>query len=338
MSTLREIAEFAGVSVSTASMAVRDHHAISIDTKRRVWEAQEKLGYRPHLQMSRRVVRQPEKAPTRSVTIAYLLVDREFDDPAYSQGFQGIAQRVAQNDWRCLYLNTTLADLQAGILPSAIRHREVDGIIVGGLYDEVAHKVLSQCGIPLVVQGNYQLGEEPWAACEVDLAQGMRLLVRRLESFGHRRFGLLIRDGETEYEHSLRQWYLQEMAKPGRADAGVRLISENGSISGALTDQLAPGNRPDALILASATFGEATYEACEDLGISLPEDLSVAAFGAGLHILKPTLASVQYDNKDYGLRSMEKLAGLIEDPETTPTRECYPMRFVSGGSMEMKSK
>lgn len=333
MSTLRDIAEFAGVSISTASMAVRDHHAISIGTKRRVWKAQEKFGYRTNLK-PRQIFRENGKDPNDVVTVAFLLIDREFSDPAYSQTFHGISQRVAQRDWRCIYLHTTLEELRKGILPSAIRNREVNGLIVTGLYDEDTHKYLSRQGIPLVVYGNYQLGEEPWSACEADIAQGMRLLVRRMKASGYRRFGLLTRDGSTAYERTMRSCYLEEMAEEGCIDTGIGLVSEHSGMKDTCRDMLSSDNRPDVLILVSCTFAQDVYEVCEELALRIPDDLGVIAFGKGLHILTPTLASVQIDPVDCGVRCLEKLAGLIEEPAATPTRESFPMRFVSGGSIK----
>lgn len=330
--TLKQIAEHAGVSVSTASMAVRDHHAVSIETKRRVWEAQEKFGYRASLrpkQAGRGVSASPNDVPF----VAFVLIDREFDDPAYSRGFQGVANRISARDWRSTCFSMSLADLHEKKFPSLFRNREVHGIIVSGEYDELAHRNLSELEIPVVALGNYQLGELPWSACEVDLAQGVRTVVRRLSELGHERFGLLLRSSGTEYQSKLQHWFEREVAQEKRANAGVAIEATEGSVRNSLLGFLRSPERPSVLIFESDTMAEEVYDTCAELKLDIPKDISLVTVGDGRHILRPSLASVQVQSQDYGASALEKLARMIDNPDQTPTRELFPMRFVPGGSI-----
>lgn len=333
MATLKEIADSVGISVSTASMAVRDHRSISIETKRKVWEAQEKLGYKLHLK-PRQSSRRQNETEEDTKNIAFLLVDREFDDPAYSRTFQGVAKGVSMRDWRSIFVSATLQEMRAGEFPSAIKNREVDGIIVTGLYDEVAHEKLSSLGIPMITLGNYRLGDEPWAACELDLACGMRLLMGRLGEQNHRRFGLLLRNGKTEYEQQLRQCYLREISVRNYENVEIGMECENGSLRNAIRHVLDSPVRPTALILASDTFSEEVYDVCDTLKLKIPADISIAGFGDGRHIVRPSLATIQTQGQDLGMAALEKLARNIENPDIFPTRELFPMSLVPGGSMD----
>ncbi|MFV0414859.1 MAG: LacI family DNA-binding transcriptional regulator, partial [Chthoniobacterales bacterium] len=290
--TLKQIAEHAGVSVSTSSMAVRDHHAISIETKRRVWEVQERLGYRPDLR-PKQARRRGGSTGTKISSIAFLLVDREFDDPAYSRSFQGVANRIALRDWRSTYVSTSLADIHQKNFPSPLRNREVQGIIVSGDYDELAHRNLCNLEIPLVTMGNYQLGEIPWAACEIDLAQGMRTVVRRLSALGHMRFGLLLRSAVTEYQLKLQHWFKREVALEKRENAGVAIEVSEGSVRNSLIGYLRSPTRPSVLIFESDTLAEEVYDTCAELKLNIPNDISLITVGDGRHILRPALASIQ---------------------------------------------
>ncbi|MFV0414982.1 MAG: LacI family DNA-binding transcriptional regulator [Chthoniobacterales bacterium] len=329
MSTLREIAKHAGVSVSTASMAVRDHRSINIKTKQRVWEAQEKLGYR--LNLRPRPVRAGVASGVKN--IVFLLVGRQFDDPVYTQVFQGVARMAEAHNGRLIFTPASLSQLHKGTFPSVIQNREVDGIIVSGVYDEKAHRNLAKLGIPTVVFGNYKLGDEPWAACEFNLSQGMHLLTKRLADLGHLNFGMLFRNIQTEYEIKLQHWYLREINEGGYQNAGIALESEHGSFLKATHSLLDTPTRPTALVLATDTIVEDVYTACEQKNLRIPEDISIIAFGQNNYKVRPSLATVRSIGEDVGAIATEKLIRLIENPATIPTRELFPMCIVPGGSI-----
>ena len=207
------------------------------------------------------------------------------------------------------------------------------GIIISGEYDELAHRNLCELEIPVVALGNYQLGEMPWAACEIDLAQGVRTVVRRLSDLGHKRFGLLLRSFGTEYQLKLQRWFEWEVAQEKRENAGIAIEATEGSVRNSLMGLLKSPNRPSVLFFESDTMAEEVYDTCAELKLSIPRDISLVTFGDGRHILRPSLASVQVQLQDYGAAALEKLAGMIDDPDRTLTREIFPMRFVPGGSI-----
>lgn len=331
MATLKDIAERAGISVTAASLAIRDHRTISIETKRRVWEAQEKLGYKTDL--LRRSLRQ-DSAPGRTGNIGFLLIERPFNTPAYSSFFESLANHAAARKLRSIYLSAKLSDLHAGKFPLPLTDRQVDGLVVSGLYDEAAHRALSKLNIPIVVMGNYELGLEPWAACELDLSQGMRLLVTRLKELGHSRLGLIsFTTIETEFTWQLRCSYLRALSVAGLTNAGIGEEDETMKVRRGTRKLLEAPDRPTALILPSETAAVEVYDACEQAGLSIPKDLSVVSFGCGGYVIRPTVASVQPHHGQIGSEIVRKLTRLIEEPGQLPTRELVSMRFVGGGSV-----
>lgn len=330
MTTLQTIADYAGVSVSTASMAVRDHHAISFETKRRVWEAQEKFNYR--LQMRRRNGRGKLVSSDAEVrNIAFLLIDRDLAHAGgYGQTFQNITTKGYAKNWRTLLVTTSLEALHQGVIPEALRNGEVQGIVVAGVCDREAHLRLLKLGIPMVKAGNYSYDDEEWMTCEPNFDHGVRVLIQRLQDFGHRRVGLLLGDVSTEFGQHIREYVQREAGLRNLVNAGVACqMHREGGTAAAVRELMK--NSPTAIILGSRTFAPEVYDTCEDQGIRIPEDLSVLSIGGSGMILRPSLAHVDFT--DYSAAVISKLERLMEDPKLALTRELFPMRFVPGGSL-----
>ncbi|CAN5792642.1 LacI family DNA-binding transcriptional regulator [soil metagenome] len=331
MVTLKDIAISAGVSVSAASLAIRDHRSISMETKQRVWTAQEKLGYHRHAQG--RFKRKTSKSGAATRNIAFLLVGRQFKDLAYADDFEAIANRASHEGFLPIYLSAKPEDMRDGVFPPPLKNREVDGIIVSGLYDEAEHQQLKRLGIPIVVLGIYDLGSEPWAACEVDYRAAIRLMIDRVSESGHRRLGLLSCPSALEAHDQINKTYLQRVAKKGLINAGVANVEGGMDIRDSLTSLLDRPDRPTALILP--LMGEAlhAYEVCRELGLSIPEDISIVCYGCGDRSIRPTLASVQACREDVAQSAVAKLTHIMENPDRPLTREIFPMQFIPGGSI-----
>jgi DNA-binding LacI/PurR family transcriptional regulator len=97
--TLQDIAREAGVSIATASMALNDHPSISAKTKARIYEIQQRLGYRPNrfARQLRKRVSGSKDSPLTTGNLAFLLIDRSLEDPAYSPFLQGISESVVEH-------------------------------------------------------------------------------------------------------------------------------------------------------------------------------------------------------------------------------------------------
>ncbi len=328
MVTMKDIAAHVGISTSTVSLALRDHRSISLETKRRVWEAQEQLGYRAPLRAPSSTAPKKSKNSRPLRDIAFLLVDREFENTSYGPMFQKIADLAAQRGWRSSYFSASLKDLHEGRLPPLLKNQGTDGIIVSGAYDAPAHQQVSKLGLPLVVMGRYQLGSEPWMACEPDFGHGVRLFLDRMREFGHTRFGLVFKDIRSAYVRHL----LREMKDRCVKLVGATLNAEDPSAAiSSIEEVLKKG--PTALLLGAESLAPATYKACANLGLVIPRDLSIVNFdGIGRHIMEPTLARI-IPRKGMHASLVEKLERLMEDPDVVPTRELFPKQFVPGGSV-----
>lgn len=331
MATLKDIAEEVGISVSAVSLALRDHRSISIETKQKVWEAQEKLGYRLPIQRPASLIRKgkPQGGGVVSRDIAFLLVNRQFDAPAYVTIVQKLSDQAASRHWRVLYATADLKDLEEGKMPVVLKSNKPDGIVVTGAYNTRAHQELRKLGIPIVVYGRYPLGGESWMSCEPDFAQAIGLFLHRMMELGHRRFGLYVKDINSEFVKNLIRYYLRGIEEEGVVSVGIaRLPASDGEMS----IETLIAKRPTALLVASGSLVPYLYQVCERSGLSIPQDLSVLLFHhANDLLLNPTVVGLAQCGMTAGI--IRKLEQLMADPDTLCTRELFPKKLVPGGSI-----
>lgn len=95
-----------------------------------------------------------------------------------------------------------------------------------------------------------------------------------------------------------------------------------------------PDERPDALFVASDTMALGAWQALEELGLRVPEDVALVAFD-GLEqsqVARPTLSTVVQPIRALGREATAALIRMIERPVDEPTRCYLGSRLVFRGS------
>ncbi|PJJ54597.1 LacI family DNA-binding transcriptional regulator [Hymenobacter chitinivorans] len=143
--SLRDLAQHLGVSASTVSRALADHHDISETTKERVRQAAQELNYRPN-QLAAALRRGHSK--TLGVIVPHI---KGYFFPAVMNGIEKVATREGFNVLLC-QSNEDLKREQRNI--EALLAAQVEGILVSvsaTTYDDMQHfEQVRQQGTPLV--------------------------------------------------------------------------------------------------------------------------------------------------------------------------------------------
>lgn len=147
--TISDVAKEAGVSKATVSRVLSNHPAISDETKKRVKQVIEVLGYRPN-----QVARNLAKNKTRTLGVIFPIdASDSFENPIYIQMMQGISQYAQENQYYLMYAFGKGEEEEKHIKEFAT-NGVVDGIII--LKSEVNDKLikyLRQSQFPFVVIG-----------------------------------------------------------------------------------------------------------------------------------------------------------------------------------------
>lgn len=335
MATLRDIAQHVGISVSTVSLALRDHPSISLQTKRKAWEAQELLGYRKPLKTPSFLNGKKKGLGGTMRTIAYVTIDRTLENSSYHASFHRITTEARQRQWRTSYVSITSEELREDVIPAELFEGNVDGIIVSGLVNVASYDRLSRLGVPMVVMGPYDLGTEPWMACEPDFRHGAKLITEKFGEYKHKRIGLIGSNPQTPYKKFLTECLMREFKQYGMELVGETYVEGNdikSSDLGNVKNLLAM--KPTAVVLLTDFVASMVYAVCEIQGMKIPEDISIISFlGQGSDVfLNPPLTRL-YVRKGISITCVEKLERLMNDPDAPRTRELFPYHLLPGESV-----
>lgn len=313
--TLADVAAEAGVSVSTASLAFSGAGPIATATRERVLAAAARLSYSGPNPLGQQL------RSGRSGIVGVVVGDRlrrSFRDPVSTQMLDGLAQALSEQN-----LGLLLVPSEAGEVPPLVQHAAMDAAVVvlaNGPDDDVV-LALTRRGIPVVsIEG--EIGDRadrpgaPTANVGIDDRGGTARLVRELVALGHHRFGVVSlpfghdrRLGRPDSDDTRAGYAHTRRRLAGIADAGVvpevvietpASLVEHGRSAG--RQILNRPDRPTAVVALSDLLASGVVLAARELGLRVPEDVSVAGFdGIDLPWLAPdVLTTVHQPLADKG--------------------------------------
>lgn len=343
--TLAKVAELAGVSVSTASLAFSGAGPITPETRERVLQAARDLNYAGPNPLGRQL------RSGRSGIVGVVIGDqlgRSFRDPVSVQVLHGLVSTIGEQGLGVLLIPGTpqgtlqLAGMESAGLPPAVdplveaAAMDVAVLVWGALSEDPNLTALQRRGVPVVIgEGKFEPGIP---VVGIDDRRGAAEAVRHLVELGHTRiaeitlpFGRSERSGPVSAER-LKQ---ADRTPTQHRLAGVRdviepvlswetpasLVEHGRDAAMEILGAWVPSSeRPTAIVAHSDLLAAGAVIAARELGLRVPEDVSIAGFdGLDLPWLSPdVLTSVhqplQEKGRALGRAVMALLAG--ETPES----------------------
>ncbi|MFQ5400271.1 MAG: LacI family DNA-binding transcriptional regulator [Anaerolineae bacterium] len=209
--TLKDIAREAGLSITTVSRALAGYDDVAADTRQRIQELADRLGYSPNL-TARRLKKQ------RTDTLGFIMPTSgpRFADPFFSEFIAGIGNEAADHDFDLL-VSTHAPDSEGErkAYERAVRRGWVDGLIVVRTREDDARiRLLCENRFPFVAFGRTSDDLE-FPYVDEDGVAGMRLLVQHFIDLGHRRIGFIAPPPGLMFGRHRLQGYYETMADNG---------------------------------------------------------------------------------------------------------------------------
>jgi DNA-binding LacI/PurR family transcriptional regulator len=319
---LAAVAALAGVSPSTASLAFSGTGPVSEKTRARVMAAAEQLNYAgpdPRGQSLRR---------GRSGIVGVVIEDRlrdAFRDPMNVAMLDGIADATGSVGSGLLLLTDT------GEGSGSIESAPVDAVVLIGCSTRLDGSVaiFRQRGIPLVaIEAEHMDGV---VAIDLDNHAATRVLAEHLRELGHERIGLVAlpldpsgvrapltaewESRSTAFSASERILGLREIYPELVGWVAVGSLPEEGRLAALELLSLEP--RPTAIVAQSDLLALGVILAADELGLRIPEDLSVVGFdGVRLDGIAPRdLTTMVQPAVEKGLAAGRAVVALLaEEP------------------------
>ncbi len=310
MATIIDVAAKAGVSTTTVSRILNNYSPVNAQTKKKVMEAMQELGYRPSsLAQGMRTQRTRTIGiliPTyRNYWYADLLNFIELE--ARTAGYLPIVCTTEQEPGGSEHVNTLL-------------RRQVDGIILcwyhGVMTDrEYLRRIVRET--PFVIM-DQPAGGLPVSSVYTNGYKGIKQLVDSLIEGGHRRIGMIKYMAENSTSENRFQGYLDALEEHG-IERDERLIvqsdycTEGGQVA---AGRLLQGASPTAIITVGDDMAIGAMRYCHEHHIDVPGDVSIAGFDdiPFARIVTPSLTTVAQPIKLMAETATRQLVRHIEHP------------------------
>ena len=325
-----EIAEAAGVSVSTVSRVLTGNARVSDEKRRKVEAAIRQFDYRPNALAQGLSTAKTNIIGALFADIAspfYSTVARQCEKAANEQGYM-LLMLSSESD---VELEKRQLDKMAEQRPEAI-------IIVGGLIDHITGTeeyvgLINRISrnIPIVSTGKLP-GADNAQVC-LDESGSMEQALEYLLSLGHRRIALIggWKNAKSTVEKRIR--YRTILAREGIEfrDDYVFESTAYDDISGysCMKELLKVDPQPTAVIAINDYTAAGVLRAIYEAGKRVPEDLSLVSFDNTYisSVLTPSVTSVGCNYEEFG-RTMVETALRAAAGETVPDTQVIPVRMT----------
>ena len=329
--TIRDVAAAAGVSLSTVSRALNGGKNVSARAAADIAAAVSRLGYQPDL--AARSLR------TRTTGMVGCLVS-DAANPLYASIVRAAETRLRDAGILLVVASTGNDPARELAALAEFRSRRLDGILIapGSRESEGMLRDLARAGTSIIILDREppapSRGEEPWPAVLVDHRGGARAAAKYLLGLGHRRIALFTPGAHMRPGRERMAGFRQAFADAGVVGGLARVCIQESSMEFADAGAralLMERHRPTGIIALGTRILAGVLRAARDLGLSVPDDLSVISIGdtdlAAVHT--PAITAVRWGLDDVGRAAAELLLQrLRHEAMITPGRALISVDLV----------
>ncbi len=306
--TLKDVSRLAGVSTATVSRFINGSHQLSEGTALRVQRAIDELGFRPNS-----LGRSLKTASSKSIGV----VIPTLSNPVFAEAVSGITAVASDSDYSIMVTATEYSQDQELKVVNSLLDRQVDGLIltVTNANNSPALDMLEAESVPYVLIYNQAtLNNRP--VVTIDNVVAGREVAFRLEELGHQHFAMLSGNLHSSDRAAARyQGFVQGLAELGFDAPLIQEIEfSQPNTSAAIRELFAdPLQRPTALFCSNDLFAIAAIGALRELGLKVPEDVSVVGFD-GITVgslVQPKLTTVVQPSTEMGAVAAKELINTI---------------------------
>jgi LacI family transcriptional regulator len=310
---IRDVASAAGVSVASASFALNGQAGVAPETRARILQAAESLGYRANPQA---------QALRRGRTNIFGLVVRNFSNPFFLDVMLGAEQVAGEVGASLLVLDSQYSRELEEQQVREMAGRHVQGLAIApvGAGESIRLWQSLRPGAPAVALNAVIEGIDGVRRVTPDNTAAVDLPLRRLAELGHRSIAFLSaprplvadQDRLRRYRATMRSLDLPqlvmyaELSPAGVRDAATRLLRKS--------------QPPTAIVTNSDYAAHGVYQAVRSLGLSVGPDVSVVGHDdlPTSELLDPPLSTVRVDRRAMGRELMVRLLDEASDDYVAP--------------------
>lgn len=322
--TIYDVAQLAGVSISTVSRFLNAPDKVHTDTRERVLAAIDALHFIPKAEARARALQHTGRIG---------VISPFFTAPSFIQRLRGIAEALAPKNYELVIYTVESTDHLNGYLSSLPLTGNLDGLIILSLPVDDAHVCrLIEHGLPTVL---IEYPHPKLNCVEIDDVEGGHMAVTYLLGKGHRRIAFLGDTDLPEYSiHpvSLRLTGFRQALKKARIrlpEIFVRLAHYSQEQTRQVAKELLHLPEPPTAIFAATDFQAlGVLKAARQLDIKVPEQLAVLGFDDLDMAEFADLTTISQHLDESGRLAVEILLAQIASPSRPPRHVKLPLTLI----------
>jgi LacI family transcriptional regulator len=322
--TIYDVAEEAGVSISTVSRVLNAPEDVKEATRARVLAAIDQLNFVPRAEATARA-----RKGTRRIGVLAPF----FTYPSFVQRLRGVSDALADSPYEMVIYNVESDVRRDGHLAALPITRRIDGLIVMALpFDSRAAQRLVTHELEVVL---IEFTHPLFSSVEIDDRSGGLLVARYLVERGHRRCAFVGDSDVPVYSIHTSDERLEGYAQ-GLREAGLELpehyisraphgLESARRQAHALLDLPEP---PTAIFSPSDTQAMGVLKAARERGLRVPDDLAVVGFDDVEFADYVGLTTVHQPLEESGRVAVDLLLARLSDPSRPVQRVSLPLTLV----------
>lgn len=328
--TIKDVAALAGVSPSTVSRVCNDNPSISRDTRERVLQAMQELGYEQNTITSASTAK-----PVRMIGILLPPSQKDtYENSFFLEVIRGITQVCNQREVASTIITGGDDEEMLRVVRMLHQHGQVDGFIL--LYskkDDIVVDYLCEQGLLYVVIGKVNQFAGQTICIDNDNLLAGREATEYLCSLGHSRIGYLGNEDIFLYSVERKSGYqlaLVQRGLPLNPEYCIEADSHRADDDDRLQRLLCREDRPTAFVVSDDLLAVGLERTCVQLGLKIPEDVSIVSFNNSLlaQLTYPQLTSVDINSFQLGFEAASQIINHAENPNLMAAKIIIPHHIV----------
>ena len=324
--TIYTVARRAGVSISTVSRVLNNPTLVKTETRAKVLQAMEALGYQPSA---------CARGLAANTTGTIAVVFPKLSGPFFSALIHGAEIAAGESGYHLLIYGASGAALGADNQTLGMLTTKVDGLILAspGVSRRYIRDLQRQ-NLPVVVLGQKPSGSDsPVDSIQPENVGGAQKAVAHLIEHGYRRIAMIkgpeAKTHASDREHGYRK-ALHDRGLPCYAELVIAGAFDEKSGYTAMQRLLRQAPAPDAVFAASDQMAIGAMAAIHESGLRVPEDIALVGFDdiETAQYTHPPLTTVHQDLLGQGQLAVNLLLARINGTTSAVETKVLPAELV----------
>lgn len=330
--TIKTVADLAGVSIATVSRVVHGNYPVSKELKMRIEKVIEDVGYRPNAVAA--------SIRTRKTLTVGMLVSR-FNNPLVMQSVLGVESVLELNGYQ-LVISSSNNDLEREKkILNSFHERQVDAVLaVSVSKDDSIFEKFFDDGIPVIIV------DRSIPSSRIDMVvnndkEAMYDLTKYVIHKGHRKIAVLRGNEDIVIGSERTEGFMEAMRDSGFEPNPSFLLVGNFLREKAYREtanllRSKPLNDlPSAIVCCNTLMAEGAMQAIYEYGLKIPDNISLACYGvlSRSPVFRPRLVCMDQCSEEIGVAAGNLVMDRLNGNNAPSKKMIITASFVEGDSV-----